>query len=135
MAVALLYQFFLVCGASERALFKVRRIRAEAHGAAVFVIGEMLFLLEHDVHHWTFGILLYLGRVRILQLQHIARVLDDHELHAVAEAEVRDLVFARELYRLYLPLDTGLAEAAGDDDALIGAKFPNRFRTAFFYVL
>ena len=119
MAMTLLNQLFFIRGARHSPLLEIAGVGAEAHRAAVFIVGEMFFLLQHHINHRVGGTLLNLGRVRILQSEHVARIFNHHELHAIAEAEIGNLLFARELYRFNLPLDAAFAEAAGDDDAVI----------------
>ena len=51
-----------------------------------------------------------------VQAEHVAAVLDDRDLHAEADAEVRHALLAREAHRLDLALDAALAEAAGHED-------------------
>jgi hypothetical protein len=57
-----------------------------------------------------------LGRVRVRERRAVARVLDHGELHAEADAEVRDAVLARVADRLDLAFDAALAEAARHED-------------------
>ena len=56
--------------------------------------------------------------MRAREPEHIARVLHDHKLHAVAEAKVRNLVLAAILDRSDLPFDAALAESARHDNAV-----------------
>src|SRR5690606_33797044 len=59
-----------------------------------------------------------LRRLRVLQAEHVPRILDDRDLHAEADAEVRDALLACEAHRLDLPFDAALAEAARDEDRI-----------------
>ena len=70
----------------------------------------------------------------ILQLQHIARIFNHHKLHAVAEAEVRNLFFARILNRFYFSFDACFAETAWDDDAVILPERGGGFPAAALYL-
>ena len=63
-----------------------------------------------------------LGAVRALEPGDVARELDDRELHAEADAEVRHAVLARVAHRLDLALDAALAEAAGHQDRVHAAQ-------------
>src|SRR5712671_2052263 len=54
----------------------------------------------------------FVDHVRAVDL---ARQLDHRELHAQADAEIRDLVLARVLDRLHHAFDAPLAEAPGDE--------------------
>ena len=56
------------------------------------------------------------ARVRASELAHVARELDDRELHAEADAEERHAVLARVADRVDLALDAAIAEAAGHED-------------------
>src|SRR6202162_2056504 len=53
-----------------------------------------------------------LGAVGIRQLEHVAAVFDDRELHPQADAEIRHAVFTGEPRRLDLALDAAFAESA-----------------------
>ena len=59
-----------------------------------------------------------LARVRALQAAHVARELDHGDLHAEADAEVRDPVLAGDPGREDLALDAAAAEPAGHEDAV-----------------
>src|SRR5205823_13815677 len=59
-----------------------------------------------------------LGRVGVIRTESRARELDDHALHAHAEAERRHTALAAEAGRLHFPLDAPVAEAARNDDAV-----------------
>src|SRR5205085_2823540 len=64
------------------------------------------------------GLGVELGRVRLLQPRDVPCVLDDHALHAQAQAEGRDAVGAGVAQRAELALDPAHAEAAGHADAV-----------------
>src|SRR5919198_2293638 len=59
-----------------------------------------------------------LGGVRVVRSQRGARELDDHALHAHAEAERGHAPLPAEARRLHLSLDAAVAEPARDDDAV-----------------
>ncbi len=59
-----------------------------------------------------------LRAVRVGEPDHVAPVLDDRDLHAEADAEIRHALLARELHRLDLAFDAALAEAAGHEDRI-----------------
>ena len=63
----------------------------------------------------VFGI--KLGRMRLVQLQDVARKFDGGDLHAQAQAQVGDLVLAGVLRGLDFALDAAFAETAGHQDA------------------
>ena len=73
---------------------------------------------------------IHLGRVRALEPGDVARELRDGDVHAEADAEVRDPALARDLARDDLALPAARAEAAGDEHAVrpleLGARPPRR---------
>ena len=94
-------------------------LRAEPHRAAE--IGLLAALLDRAVAVLPFGhqrdhrmrrVGVELGAVGVGEAATCARVLDHRELHAQADAEIRDLVLARVADRLDLAFDAALAEPA-----------------------
>ena len=63
-----------------------------------------------------------LGGVGVFQAAHVAGVLDGGALHAEADAEERNLVFARVLNGVDHALDAALAESAGNQNAVVAAQ-------------
>ena len=61
---------------------------------------------------------IHLGRVGAVEPAHVARELGDGDVHAEADAEVRDRVLARDAAGEDLPLPAARAEAAGDEHAV-----------------
>src|SRR5439155_11601181 len=59
-----------------------------------------------------------LGAVRTAQARDVARKLDGRELHAEANAQVRNAVLARVADRAHLALGAALAEAAWHEDGV-----------------
>src|SRR5574337_39589 len=104
----------------QRAALHVRALRAQAHRAAQ--VGARVALLDRAVavlplldqpDHRMRRRRLELGRVGVRKARDMARELDRRDLHAQADAEVRDALLAREACRADLALDPALAEAAG----------------------
>ncbi len=100
-------------------------LRAEAHGAALAGAVVALLLALRGVlpfgdqrDHRMRGGAVELGAVGVLEPEHVAAVFDDRELHAEADAEVRNLVLAREAHGGDLAFDAALAEAAGHEDGV-----------------
>ena len=62
------------------------------------------------------GLGVHLGRVGALQAGDVARELADGDVHAEADAEVGDLLLARDLRGVDLALPAAPAEAARDQD-------------------
>ena len=56
--------------------------------------------------------------VRVRQTQHVATVLDDRNLHAETDAEIRHTLLARIAHSLDLALDAALAEAARHENRI-----------------
>ena len=112
--------------ARQRAGLHVGALRAEAHRAAE--IGVHAALLHRAVavepfvdqrDHRMRGVGVELGGVRTLEPGLVARHLDRRDLHAEADAEIRDAVLARELRGQDLALDAALAEAARHEDRVV----------------
>ena len=82
---------------------------------------DALLLLE-QADHGVRRLRVVLGRVDGVGAEHGAGRFDDHGVHAVAEAQVRDVVLARVLGRGDLALEAALAEAARHDDRVDAAQ-------------
>src|SRR6185437_6005943 len=93
-----------------RALRQLDGLRAEPHRPAEVLD---LLLLGKQVDHWERRLRVHLGRVRSLQSDDVARVLADGDVHAEADAEVRDPALAGHATGEDLPLPATRAEAAG----------------------
>src|SRR3989344_5354146 len=114
--------------ADDAPFFEDARIRAKAHRAAVIFPRELLLLVRKNVYDRMRRFLVYFRRIRVLESRGVPRVFNDQHVEAVAEPEVRDFILARELRRLYLSLDTRLAESAGNDDTVVlGERFNGEF--------
>src|SRR3954452_17030632 len=90
--------------------------RTQAHGAAELVDAAQLAQLIDDAVR---GGLVELAGIRAFEHAHVSRKLDARRLHAEADPEVRNLLFARVADRVQHAFDAALAEAAGDEDAVI----------------
>jgi hypothetical protein len=93
---------------------QLARLRAQPHRAAL--LGDLALLVQHGDDRMR-RVRIELGRVRLLQLQDIPREFDRGDLHAQAQAEIGDFVFARVLRGLDFALDAAFAETAGHQDA------------------
>ena len=98
---------------SPAAFRKLTLVSPQTHGAAH--VGDVLLLLHH-VYDGVRRSRVHLGAVGILESQHVACKLNDHHLHAQANAEcghvVRAAVFSGDDLSLYAPL----SETRTDDD-------------------
>src|SRR3989344_3032614 len=110
MTMALFDKLFFVRSACHSSLLQIARICTETHGATVFIIRKVLFLLQHHIYHWIDCCFLDFRRIRVFKLQHIACILYYHQLHTIAETKIRNFMLACKLYRLHLPFYTSLAE-------------------------
>src|SRR5919199_6505724 len=119
MTVALVDDGLAVRVARAGVAVQLDRVGAEAHRPAE--VGDLL-LLGQQVDHRPFGLDVELGRVRALHPGDVAGEIAHGDLHAQADAEVRDAVLARELDGADLALDAAAAEAAGDEDAVGAAE-------------
>ena len=98
-----------------RAVDELDRLRAEAHRAAEILD---LLLLGQQVDHRIRRLGIHLGRVRALEPDDVARELRDGDVHAEADAEVRDAALARDAAGEDLALPAARAEAAGNEHAV-----------------
>src|ERR1017187_5418939 len=64
------------------------------------------------------------GGIRLLQAANVARKLDDHGLHAQADAQIRDLILAGVANSVQHAIDAALAETAGHQDAVVAFQLP-----------
>ena len=103
---------------------------AEAHGAAEV---DDLFLLLHEADDGVRGALVKLDAGGSGQAADVAGILDDGDLHAEADAEEGDAVFAGILGGCDLALGAAVSEATGNEDALKAAEI--EFGTSFFDAL
>jgi len=99
----------------SRALSQLDGLRAEAHRAA-----EILdfLLLGEQVDHRIGRLGVHLGRVRPVEPADVAGELRDGDVHPEADAEVRDLVFARHSAGEDLPLPASRAEPTRHEHAV-----------------
>src|SRR5678816_4508501 len=109
----------------ERPGLDVGALRAEAHRAAEIGLGiarldraVAVFPFVDQGDHRMLGLGIELGAVGAGEAGLVARVLDRRDLHAEADAEVGNLLLARELRGEDLALDAALAEAAGHEDRI-----------------
>src|SRR3989344_3835933 len=104
---------------------QIARICSETHRATVILLRKLLYLLGqyHDDRMRSFWV--DLCRMRVFETRNVACVFHRHELHSVAEPEVRDLVLAGKFYRSNLPFYSRLTEPARDQDAVIIFQFRN----------
>ncbi len=117
-----------ICNGS---LLQYGGIGAEAHGAAILFFLHEFFLFRQYIYDRMRGLRVYLRCMGVLQARHIPRVFDNHELHAITKAEVRNFMFPRIPYGLDLSLHTSGTESTRHDDAVILLIF---FQRKFFRV-
>ena len=98
------------------ARFDAAGIGAQSHRAAQ--VGDGLLIL-HQVDDVVGGLLVHLGAVGIGQAQHVAGKLDDHALHAQADAKGGHVVLTAPLEGHILALDAALPESRCHDDAVV----------------
>src|SRR5450432_822896 len=102
-------------GVGETVLGQPAGPASQAHGAAQIVHALQLAQLEN---HAVRRARVELGGIGVLEAAHVARVLDDHGLHAQADAEIRHLVFAGEADGVQHAVDSALAESARHQHAI-----------------
>ena len=84
MTVTFLYVLLIIYIEHARALLQVTLVCAKTHGATH--VGDVLLLL-HDVNDIMWGLLVHFTAVGVLVSQHVPRELNDHHLHAKADAK------------------------------------------------
>ena len=90
-------------------------ISSKSHSAAH--VGDVL-LFFHDVNDIIGCVLIHLTAVGIREVEHVAGILYDHNLHAEADAECGDIVFATILGCKDFAFYASVAKAWADDDAI-----------------
>ena len=78
-------------------------------------------LVGHEVYYAVRAFGVKFGRVSVFIAEHVARKLDNRRLHAEADAEIGNIVFARVFCTDYLALYAAVAEAAGHKNAVYSA--------------
>ncbi len=119
VAVALADFGLSVGGARVAAFGEIAGIGSEAHGAAELVDAFQFAQLIDDAigSGW-----IELGGIGVGEAAYVAREFDHQGLHAEADAEVRNLGFARVADGDQHPFDAALAEAAGHENAVEGIR-------------
>ena len=106
----------LAVGVSRtRPFLELDRLRAEAHGAAEILD---LLLLREQVDDGERRLGIHLRRVGAVHPADVTCELGDRDVHAEADAEIRDLLLARDPAGEDLPLPAARAEPTGDEDAV-----------------
>ena len=125
MAVALGDLGVAVHARGQRAGNQIALLAAQAHGAAhigvlvaFFDLAVVVHPLVDQRHHREVGVEVELGGVGAGHAGHVARVFNQRDLHAQADAEVGDVVLAGKLYRLDLAFHAALAEASRHQDGV-----------------
>ena len=103
----------------KRSGHHVARIRAETERAA---LGNLVALAGHEVDNTVGGVLVKLAGVRADEMRGVARVFDDGNLHAEAEPQIRDLLFAGIPGREDHALNAAVAKAARHENAVHAAE-------------
>src|SRR5438105_10965069 len=94
---------------------ELHRLRAEPHRAAEILD---LLLLRQQVDYRIRSLGIHLGRVRSFEPDDVARVLRDGDVHAEADAEVRNATLARDPAGKDLALPAARAETPGYEYAV-----------------
>src|SRR4051794_10945561 len=113
MAVALVDLLHSIRLPRDRTFLQRARILAEAHRAAERVDADQVAQLVDD---FVRRLIIELGRIRADHPHHVARELDRRALHAEADAEKRDALFARVTDRAQLAFDAARAESRSDQN-------------------
>ncbi len=80
------------------------------------LIDFALRIHQVDYRIGRFGV--HLARIRPLEAQDIARVLDHHHLESEADTENRNAAFASEAHGVDFAFNPAIAKAARDNDAI-----------------
>ena len=115
VAVALGDDLLAVCLPRERAGLEFALVGAEAHRAA---LEDDMALFVHQRDDRMRGGHVEFHGVGVFEPEHIARVVNDRDLHAEAEAEIGDFLFAGETGGGDLALDPTVAKATGHQNAV-----------------
>ncbi len=115
MAMPFVDQARAVCTFGHRPRRELAGVFAEPHRPAEFVDPEEIAQLEDDLRR---RVRVALGRIGIGKSGNIARVLDRGPLESVADAEVRDLLLARDFGGLHHAARAAIAEAAGHENTV-----------------
>src|SRR5467141_2067449 len=101
----------------ERGALGAQAHRAAEIGLFVAALDAAVAVLPfgHERDHRVRRVAVEFRAVRAREPDDVARKLDHRELHAQADAEIRDLVLARVLDRLHHAFDAPLAEAPGNE--------------------
>ena len=125
VAVAFVDDFRAVDLCDFAAGFEPCRQGAEAHGAAEVALFVALFGFAAFVDpfgdegdHGFLAAIAPFGAAGIFDAEDVTRVFDDSELHAEADAEVGDAVFARVLHGADFAADAAVTEASRYDDTV-----------------
>src|SRR5207253_5884012 len=105
----------LVNSIGQRAGLQIRRIRSQPHCPTDRVDTEQIAQFIND---GVWRVRIELGAVGVFQSANILRVLDDSALHPETNAEIRNLLFARELDRANHSGNAALAETAGHENSI-----------------
>src|SRR6266566_2335828 len=101
----------------ERGALSPQPHRAAEIGLLVAALDAAVAVLplDHERDHRVRRVAVEFRAVRARETDDVSRELDDRELHAQADAEIRDLVLARVLDRLHHAFHAALAETAGNE--------------------
>src|SRR5258707_6537690 len=119
MTVALADFGFAIGLMGQGAGFEFAGPGAEAHGAThLFHAKQFAEFVDHAMG----SLRIALRGVRIWKRSHIPGVFDCGALHAKANSKIGDFVLARELDGVNHALEAALAEAAGNEDAVVALE-------------
>src|SRR5689334_10262270 len=93
---------------------ELARLRSQAHRAS---FADDVLLLVEQSDDGVFRIRVELGRVGVRQTENISGEFYDGDLHAQAEAEIRQFLFAGVLRGHDFPFNAAFAETAWNQDA------------------
>ena len=103
----------------QRSVGELGRVESQPHRAPhVAVAGDDVTLVGHGGDHGMRRRLVELRRVRALEAEHSARVLNDHALEAQAQSQGWNAALARESQGAHLAVDTPHPEPARNADGV-----------------
>src|SRR5262249_17311825 len=97
-----------------RARSEMTHLRTETHRAAFL---DHLFLVVEHRNYPVRRAGIEFGRMRLFEMEYVARKFDRGDLHAQAQAEVRNFLLARIFGRGDFALDAAFAKATRDENA------------------
>ncbi len=119
MSMALVDKRLFVCLVRQRSLLEKSRVGSKAHCTAILFAFYISLLLRHDIYHRVRGLGIYFHGMRLLKSDHMPRIFDHCQLHAITKTEIRDFVLTTETDSLYFPFHPARTKPTWDENAIV----------------